>query len=429
MQSPLGERILFELLAPAVIGAATGACVAGATLLVEDRALGLLATLPGVLPALFSPAALVLTLLVSRHVTRAERPATSELYILTYHRPEERFPIEQVPGRLLGAATTVGLGGSQGFESASALIGVSFGNLLARLGRLRISMDARRSLLAAGASGGIAAVFSSPGVGALYGIEIPFKRDIDAPRLAPCAVAAVCAYAVRDELIGTRRLVETQGLPEIDGIFLAACLAVALGCGAGAWLFAWIEGVLRQIGRRQTRFQRALVGGVLLAALAWAGHELCGAWITFGPGYIAAEWLLAEPQLLWVTAAGLLIRASGNLVCVYGGGGGGVFTSLACNGVFIGQIVAELSGKAGSRMLPLLGAACFLASGYRLPLAGMLLIAEESADLPLTAIGLVAIAIGQVMMGARSASDAQVDHRAGNDALDEDEAAVVSSRG
>jgi CIC family chloride channel protein len=414
----LGQRLCWHLLAPAAIGAATGACVAAATAAVEGFALARLAALPGPLPALLAPVALLATLLVSRYVTRAEKPATSELYIQSYHHPENRFPLEQVPGRLLAAATTVAGGGSQGFESASAIIGTSFAEIVSRRRLLCVSPDLRRSLLAAGASGGIAAVFSSPAVGTLYGIEVPFKRDVDAPRLAPCAVAAVCSYATRDWLIGARHLVDVQDLPAIDGVFLGACLAVALLCGAGAWLFASIEAALRSLGRRQSRLQRAVVGGIALSALAWAGHDLTGAWITFGPGYVAADWLFSGPHTVELLLGALAIRASGNLISVYGGGGGGVFTSLACNGAFLGQLVAEWIGRSQSRMLPLLGAACFLGSGYRLPIACMLLVAEESGDLAVTALGLVAIAIGQVLMGEESVSEAQVDRR-GDDELGE----------
>src|SRR5262245_15904298 len=156
----LGQRVCWYLLVPAAIGAATGACVAGASAAVEGFALARLAALPGPLPALFAPLALLATVLVSRYVTRAERPATSELYLLTYHHPETPMPLEQVPGRLLAAATTVAGGGSQGFESASAIIGASFAEILSRWRGLHVSPDLRRSLLAAGASGGIAAVFS-----------------------------------------------------------------------------------------------------------------------------------------------------------------------------------------------------------------------------------------------------------------------------
>ena len=407
------EVIFWQLLAPALVGIATGACVAGASGLLEGWWLHRLASLPGEIPALFPPLALLLTLLVSRYLTRAESPATSELYILTYHQPGAHLPFCQLPGRLLAAAATVAFGGSQGFESASVLIGAAWSSLLSRWQTAPISDEARRSCLAAGASAGIAAVFSSPAIGTLYGVEVPYKRDVDAPRLAPCAVAAVASYLTRAGLIGARPIMSGSDVPNLDAAGLAGCLAVAVACGLGARLFARAEEGLRGLAHHSSHGRRALLAGAVLALLAWAGHALCGAWITFGPGYIATDWVLAQPHPLWLLGVAFLIRVGGNLVCVYGGGGGGVFTSLACAGVFIGQIVAEAGGCAQTRFLALLGAACFLGSGYRLPIACMLFVAEASGSLVVTAIGLVAVAVGQVLMGNASVSDAQYERRPG----------------
>ena len=404
----MGSTLLWQLLAPILIGALTGACVAAASSLVEGQLLTRLALLPGFAPALFSPLALVATWLVGRFVTRTFTPATSELYILTYLTPGARLPLRQLPGRLLAAATTVGFGGSQGFESPSALIGASWSQLLARWSP---SDDTRRTLLAAGASAGIAAVFSSPAIGALYGIEVPYRRDVDAPRLAPCAVAAVAAYLVRDALIGVHPLLAVGPLPPIDATYVAACAAVAVACGLGARLFAGIEEWLRAIGRRQTRGQRAAIGGAALMGLAAAGWALSGAWITFGPGYVAADWLTVGAHPLWLIGAVLVVRAAGNLVCVYGGGGGGVFTSLACNGAFIGQLVAEAIGRGQAHLLALLGAACFLAAGYRLPIACMLWVGEQSGSVVISIAGLAAIAVSQLLMGEASVSEAQIEGR------------------
>src|SRR5215472_14912690 len=117
--------IALRLLAPAVIGGATGALVAGATWLSEDWALAAIASSPW--PALFSPLALLATLAVVHWVTRTEVPSTSELYIVTYHAPAARLPLRQIPGRVLGAMTTVSGGGSQGLESASVVTGAAFG--------------------------------------------------------------------------------------------------------------------------------------------------------------------------------------------------------------------------------------------------------------------------------------------------------------
>ena len=106
----LESRIALRLAAPAVIGAATGGCVAAASWLTTEYALAMLAALPGSWPAVFSPLALLVTLGVTTWVTRASRPSTSELYIVTYHAPDAGLPLREVPGRVLGAMTTVSFG-------------------------------------------------------------------------------------------------------------------------------------------------------------------------------------------------------------------------------------------------------------------------------------------------------------------------------
>lgn len=405
----LRDRILWHFAAPAIIGLVTGACVAGLVAGVEGWMIAQLSNLPGITPALFGPVALLLTYFAAKYVTRVLSPSTSELYILLYHQKNARVPIEQMPGRILATTATVGLGGSQGFESTSAMVGATWSDLIARVDAFRLSESTGRSLRAAGASAGIAAVFSSPAAGALYGIEVPFKTEVDARRLAPCTIAAVCSFAMRMWLIGEQRIVNVLGMPTLDARFLLACVLVAALCGLGAWLFAVIEERLRDVGQKQSRIVRALIGGGVLAALAVAGHWVCGTWITFGSGYIATGWLQAEQRPLWALAAALLVRAAGNLMTVYGGGGGGVFTSLACNGAFVGEAVAIALGCDTTHSLALFGAACFLGAGYRLPLACMLFIAEAGLGATLTGAGLAAVALAILFMGDRSVSDAQVD--------------------
>lgn len=415
------RRVLVQVLVPSVIGAATGAFVAGASLLVEGRALNALAALPGALPALPSLFALLLTLAVVRWVTRVARPATAEVYIHAFHDPHGRITLRELPGRVLAAAVTVAGGGSQGLESPSALIGAALGQFAGD--RLpRVAPAELRLWMISGASAGIAAVFSSPGVGTMYGIEVPFRRDLDAPRLVPSAVAAGVAYATRAALVGPRHLVEFAGVPIVDATFAVGCLLVALGCGFGARLFALATEALHALAPRIAPWRRAAIGGVALAALAWSGHALAGSWITFGPGYVAADWLAGGEHVQWLLGATLLIRTAGTLTCVFGGGGGGVFTSLAVTGVFIGELVGQLLGRTESNFLPLLGAACFLGNGYRIPLAGMLLVAESTGELGLTVVGLAAVGLGQVLMGDDSVSDAKHDARA--DALASDPPAV-----
>ena len=64
-------------------------------------------------------------------------------------------------------------------------------------------------------------------------------------------------------------------------------------------------------------------------------------------------------------------------------------------------------GHTHSHVFPFLGTACFLASGYRIPLACIMLVCEQSHSMPVIIAGMTAIAAGQIMMGRDSVSDAQ----------------------
>jgi CIC family chloride channel protein len=114
------RRLALALIAPALVGAVTGALVAALSGGIEGRVMAAVAALPDAWPALVTAFALPLAVLAAVAVTRTLRPSTSELYIVTYHTPGAHVPLRQVPGRILAAIATVGLGGSQGFESPSA---------------------------------------------------------------------------------------------------------------------------------------------------------------------------------------------------------------------------------------------------------------------------------------------------------------------
>lgn len=403
--------VLRRLVLPALIGAVTGVAVGILAGAFEDRGLQTLSAAPGFAAAWISPFALLLTFAVASGFSLRGQPSGSELYIQTYHRPEAHIAPRDVPGRLLAAITTVGLGGSQGFEAASALLGSSLGDFVGRVRRLAIDPDDGRSLMAAGASAGIAAVFSSPAIGLLYGLEVPYRRDVDAPRLVPAAIASACAYATRVAVAGAHPLIEVKQLPGLDVAFIGGCLLVGLACGIGGRFFAEAQTGLQRLARRGSASVRVAAASLTLGGLAWAGHALSGSWITLGPGHIATAWLVSGEHAAWLVGAVLLVRTAGTLVCVYGGGGGGVFTALACTGAYIGMLVSYALGHHDTLAFPFIGAATFLAAGYRIPLSCMLWVGEASGDLVLTLGGAVAIAIGQVLVGEASVSDAKRDRR------------------
>jgi len=408
-------NVLWLLLLPAVVGAATGAGVGVLAGVFEDGGLAWLNRAPGATAAFVSLLALPATFAVARATGLLGKTSGAELYIHTYHEGGGRLPLREIPARILAAIATVGLGGSQGFEAASALLGSSLGDATSRWRRLAPPADFARSLATAGASAGIAAVFSSPAVGLLYGLEVPFRRDLDAPRLVPAAIASACSYAARVAVSGAHPLIEVRELPSLEPLFVAGCLAIGVVCGFGGRAFAWSQTQLQHLARRNHPLLRVALASLLFGLLAWAGHALAGTWISLGPGHIAADWLLGSAGAVpghaaLLLVAVLLVRTAGTLICVYGGGGG-VFTALALTGAFLGELVGLALGRGGGTVFPFVGAACFLSAGYRLPLSCMLWVGEASGDVVLTLGGTVAIAVTQVCVGEWSVSEAKREMR------------------
>src|SRR5262245_66002086 len=92
--------IALRLVAPAVIGSATGAFVAGASWLTEDRALAAIAAFPW--PALFSPLALLATLAVVQWVTRLGVPPRPGFTTATSHARAPASPLPRSRAKVSG---------------------------------------------------------------------------------------------------------------------------------------------------------------------------------------------------------------------------------------------------------------------------------------------------------------------------------------
>ncbi len=410
--TPIGPT--YWVLVPAVVGAVTGLCVGVVvtlieTWLLEDVVLGL----PGLWFAVPAVAVFVLTRLALLRVAGTTSPGTAELYPIYYHDSRARYPLRQVPGRLLSGAATVGIGGSQGLESQSVMIGDTWGVILRRLSRRRLAYlgtpDGRRYLFTCGAAAGIATVFSSPILGALYGVEMPFRNRLDWRRLVPAAVAATASFLTAALTRTARDFVHYVDhdvqIREIVGV-----LIVAVACGFGARLFARASHAVRPWQSGRWPWVRAVVAGVALSLLAMLAWSVTGAAITAGPGYVAADWAVSPTgdtsAGVWILCAALLLRVASVLLCVAAGGGGGVFTSMATNGLLIGVTVAVVLDIDNVTLLAVAGACAFLGAGYRIPLATAGLAIGIIGFVPPAALAVAAVILAIVCMGPRASASA-----------------------
>ena len=89
---------------------------------------------------------------------------------------------------------------------------------------------------------------------------------------------------------------------------------------------------------------------------------------------------------------------------------------LELKGVTVGSLVAQALAHGEALVFPIIGAASFLAAGYRIPLSCMLWVGEASGSLVLTLGGAIAIAVSQVCVGDASVSESKRERRVADDA-------------
>jgi H+/Cl- antiporter ClcA len=100
----------------------------------------------------------------------------------------------------VSAAISIGTGGPFGAEGPIIMTGGAVGSILAQL--LRLSADERKTLLVAGAAGGMAATFNAPMASVLLAVELllfEWRPRSFIPVTASVAVATIC----RGALLGT----------------------------------------------------------------------------------------------------------------------------------------------------------------------------------------------------------------------------------
>ena len=113
----------------------------------------------------------------------------------------------------VSAAIAIGTGGPFGAEGPIIMTGGAVGSLFAQF--LRLTADERKTLLVAGAAGGMAATFNSPFAALMLAVELLLFEW--RPRSYVPVAAAVCVAAiVRRPLLGTAALFPAVGTLHIE---------------------------------------------------------------------------------------------------------------------------------------------------------------------------------------------------------------------
>jgi len=234
----------------------------------------------------------------------------------------------------LSSAISIGTGGPFGAEGPIIMTGGALGSLFGQA--FHLSPAERKTLLVAGAAGGMAAVFGTPLAATLLAVEL-LLFEWKPRSFIPVACAAAVAGALRVPLLGAGPLfpVPPHTALTADGLAIALALGIAAGFGSGllTWLVYACEDLFRKVPVHWMWWP--LLGGVVIGL----GGLLYPR--ALGVGYDTIHDLLTG-QLVGVALLGFVVTKAVIWAVALGSGtSGGVLAPLLIMGGALGALEAH----------------------------------------------------------------------------------------
>src|SRR5690242_4359799 len=136
----------------------------------------------------------------------------------------------------LSSALSIGTGGPFGAEGPIIMTGGAVGSLIAQF--FHLSSAERKTLLVAGAAGGMSATFASPVAAVLLAVEL-LLFEWKPRSLIPVSMASAVAAAMRRYFLGPGPLFPVPPHPPVALLGLLACVGVGLVAGIASALLTW----------------------------------------------------------------------------------------------------------------------------------------------------------------------------------------------
>jgi H+/Cl- antiporter ClcA len=288
----------------------------------------------------------------------------------------------------LSAAVAIGTGGPFGAEGPVIATGGALGSLLGQV--VSITADERKTLLAAGAAAGMAAVFGTPVAAVLLAIEL-LLFEYRARSLVPVALATSVATAIRIALHGAAPVFPMPDIAPPGGLAMTAYVALGAAVGLAA---AWIT---RSVYRLEDAFERLPIHWMWWPALGAVAVGVIGyvSPRTLGVGYDNIQDILAGA----ITGRALLVlvvlKLTSWAIALSSGTSGGTLAPLFTIGGGLGSVLAAgamaLAPGLGMdvRVAGLVGMAAMFAGASRALLASVVF-AFETTRQPMGLLPLLA---------------------------------------
>jgi H+/Cl- antiporter ClcA/CBS domain-containing protein len=273
----------------------------------------------------------------------------------------------------LSSAISIGTGGPFGAEGPIIMTGGAVGSIFAQF--FQLSAAERKTLLVAGAAGGMAAIFASPVAATLLAVELLLFEW--RPRsFIPVAIAALTAAALRVPLLGPGPIfpVQAHAMLSSEGLIFAFLVGIAAGFGSGllTTLVYAFEDLFNKLPIHWMWWPA--IGGVCIGIGGLIEPRVLGV------GYDTIYELL-RGHIVGAALIGILIGKSLVWSLALGSGtSGGVLAPLLMMGGALGAALAPFIPVGDSGLWALIGMAGMMGGTMRSPLTSMIFALELTQD-------------------------------------------------
>jgi len=276
----------------------------------------------------------------------------------------------------LSSAISIGSGGPFGAEGPIIMTGGAIGSIFAQL--FHLSAAERKTLLVAGAAGGMSAIFNTPVAAVLLAVELLLFEW--RPRsFIPVAVASAVAAMMRVPLLGSGAIfpVTTHAPLGAEGLMIAFLVGITAGLASGA-LTALVYGCEDLFSRLPIHWMWwPAIGGVFVGIGGWLDPRVLGV------GYDTIHALL-RGELAGAVVIGLLIgKAVVWSISLGSGTSGGVLAPLLIIGGALGAIEGRFISLGDPGLWAMISMAAMMGGTMRSPLTAMIFTLELTHDLNL----------------------------------------------
>jgi H+/Cl- antiporter ClcA len=274
----------------------------------------------------------------------------------------------------VSSAISIGSGGPFGAEGPIIMTGGSFASIVAQM--LNLSAAERKTLLVAGAAGGMSATFATPMAAVLLAVEL-LLFEWKPRSLIPVALASAVAGLLRPHLIEAGPMFPVAAHGALPSSALLA--SVVLGLLAGALAMTLTAAVYAA----EDAFQRLPFHWMWWPMLGGLAVGLGGLFQprALGVGYEVIGELLRGDYVLRALVGLIIVKGLIWAIALGSGTSGGVLAPLLMMGGALGALAAPILPGGDRALWPLVGMAAALGGTMRSPLTSVVFALELTHDI------------------------------------------------